>query len=120
MDLQNAFVPEVGVLCAGPTYVQLPSARLQAVGIYGHVFANGGSAVLVGGTGRDVRSTLQDFGSKFRWTVVSWSQYLCGQGIDCADMTASARSLRDRVVERRTDMLVDILCVCRPLLIACL
>ena len=52
--------------------LQLPSERLQTLGIYGHAFANGGSATLVGGTGRDVRSCLQDFGSKFRWTVVSF------------------------------------------------
>ena len=51
--------------------LQLPVERMRNLGIFGHMFANGGSSVLVGGTNKDIPNCLQDFGSMFRWTVVS-------------------------------------------------
>jgi outer membrane protein assembly factor BamA len=48
----------------------LPHTTLQAIGMRGHVFVNGGNAELLSGTGRTFRECALEFASRFRWSLV--------------------------------------------------
>ena len=80
---------------------RLPVAAMDATGMYGHAFVNGGNAALLSGTGRPLQQTLADFAKvhrTWRWSAVrrSLSPLLCAfllssLGAAPLSMTASAR-----------------------------
>lgn len=55
---------------------QIPHPAAQALGLYAHVFVNGGSIVGLTGQGRSVRSCLNDFSSSWRWSTVRCLPFL--------------------------------------------
>ena len=48
----------------------LPMPAMQAVGMYGHVFANAGNLVQLTGGGQSLEQSFRGFGRGFRWSAV--------------------------------------------------
>ena len=48
----------------------LPVPAMQAVGMYGHVFANAGNLVQLTGGSQSLEQSFRGFGRGFRWSVV--------------------------------------------------
>ena len=64
------------VMCAllAEVRFQLPVPAMQAAGMYGHAFLNGGNAAQLSCTGRPLKQTLKDFvrvHQTWRWSAVS-------------------------------------------------
>lgn len=54
--------------------LQFPHRGMQALGIHGHLFVNGGNLSLLSGTGRSIHQVVsEDFTKRWRWTAVSHS-----------------------------------------------
>lgn len=52
---------------------RLPVAAMEAAGMYGHAFVNGGNAALLSGTGKLLQQSLVDFAKvhqTWRWSAV--------------------------------------------------
>ena len=48
----------------------LPVPAMQAAGMYGHVFVNGGNLVQLSGTGSPLEQSFQNFAKNLRWSAV--------------------------------------------------
>ena len=48
----------------------LPVPAMQAVGMYGHVFANAGNLVQLTGASQSLEQSFRGFGRGFRWSAV--------------------------------------------------
>lgn len=65
---------------------QLPVPAMQAAGMYGHTFVNGGNAAQLSGTGRPLKQTLKDFvrvHQTWRWSAVSPSLFSANINVRC-------------------------------------
>jgi outer membrane protein assembly factor BamA len=48
----------------------LPVPAMQAAGMYGHVFVNGGNLVQLSGTENPLEQSIRDFPKHLRWSAV--------------------------------------------------
>lgn len=68
------------LMCSLLAAINFPSPvpAMRAAGMHGHVFLNGGNMALLGGTGKGLRESWQEFATTFRWSIVSCG--VCGAG----------------------------------------
>jgi len=57
----------------------LPVPAMQAAGMYGHCFVNGGKLVQLTGGSTSLEHSFRDFAHNFRWSVVSTLERLTQQ-----------------------------------------